>query len=56
MSTTTPLLSTVCGWTSIKPATAGTYYVRGFRRGEPDSRPALVEVVLADGKCCGRSR
>lgn len=50
MSTTTSLLSTVCGWTSIKPATAGAYYVRGFRRGEPDSRPALVEVVLADGK------
>ena len=32
------------GWTHEKPSQPGAYYVRGFRLGEDDSRPALVEV------------
>ena len=42
--------STSFGWTAAKPLSAGAYYLRGFRRGELDSRPALVEVEIADGK------
>lgn len=50
MSATPSVLPPTSGWTSTKPTIAGAYYVRGFRRGEPDSRPALVEVDLDDGK------
>jgi len=32
-------------WTNNKPNEPGAYWVRGFRIGEPDSRPALVEVA-----------
>lgn len=32
-------------WTKNKPTAPGAYYVRGFRLGEKESRPALVEVV-----------
>ena len=32
-------------WATEKPAHPGAYWVRGFRLGEPDSRPALVEVT-----------
>lgn len=35
-------------WTHAKPAVPGAYWVRGFRLGEPDSRPALVEVTHND--------
>lgn len=47
MTSTSALLPGTTGYTKTKPATVGAYYVRGFRRSEPDSRPALVEVVLA---------
>lgn len=47
MTATNALLTASSGWTKTKPAAAGAYYVRGFRHGEPDSRPALVEVALA---------
>lgn len=33
-------------WTHTKPTVPGAYWVRGFRIGEPDSRPALVEVAI----------
>ncbi|ERI50884.1 hypothetical protein N878_07575 [Pseudomonas sp. EGD-AK9] len=36
-------------WTHEKPAAPGAYWVRGFRLGEPDSRPALVEVSRNEG-------
>ncbi|WP_213664160.1 hypothetical protein [Stutzerimonas stutzeri] len=53
MTSPSALLPGTTGYTKTKPATAGAYYVRCFRRGEPDSRPALVEVVLAgDGLVC----
>lgn len=32
-------------WSHAKPSVPGAYWVRGFRIGEPDSRPALVEVT-----------
>lgn len=32
------------GWTNKKPTIPGAYYVRGFRLGEINYRPALVEV------------
>lgn len=32
-------------WSHAKPAVPGAYWVRGFRIGEADSRPALVEVA-----------
>lgn len=32
-------------WTNAKPEHPGAYWVRGFRLGEPASRPALVEVT-----------
>lgn len=35
----------VSAWTTEKPAAPGAYWVRGFRLGEPNSRPALVEVA-----------
>jgi len=31
-------------WNKAKPSRPGAYSVRNFRLGEPDSRPALVEV------------
>ncbi|PZE12739.1 hypothetical protein DMX10_14000 [Pseudomonas sp. 57B-090624] len=31
-------------WTNQKPTVPGAYYIRGFRLGEEDSRPALVEI------------
>lgn len=43
-------LQSSASWTQARPVTAGAYYVRGFRRGEPASRPALVEVEVVDGK------
>lgn len=36
-------------FTTTKPVTPGAYWVRGFRRGEPNSKPALVEVALDAG-------
>lgn len=39
-------------WSKSKPTEPGAYYVRGFRLFEPDSRPALVEVEIDDGKLC----
>lgn len=33
-------------WTTKKPSVPGAYYVRGFRLGEKESRPALVEVEI----------
>ncbi|MDP2747981.1 hypothetical protein [Pseudomonas sp.] len=33
-------------WTHAKPTVPGAYWVRGFRIGESDSRPALVEVAI----------
>lgn len=39
------LIAKPTGWTKQKPTTSGAYWVRGFRLGEPDSRPALVEVA-----------
>lgn len=35
-------------WSQEKPSIPGAYWVRGFRLGEPDSRPALVEVARND--------
>lgn len=35
-------------WTHAKPAVPGAYWVRGFRIGEADTRPALVEVDRND--------
>jgi hypothetical protein len=35
-------------WTHAKPTGPGAYWVRGFRIGEPNSRPALVEVARND--------
>lgn len=32
-------------WSHAKPSAPGAYWVRGFRLGEPESRPALVEVA-----------
>jgi hypothetical protein len=42
---TTPGLQAL-QWTHAKPTVSGAYWVRGFRIGEPDSRPALVEVAI----------
>ena len=33
-------------WTHAKPTIPGAYWVRGFRIGEPESHPALVEVAI----------
>lgn len=50
MTAPTSLPTSAPSWTKSKPANTGAYYVRGIRRGEPDSRPALVEVELVEGK------
>lgn len=42
------LIAQPSGWTKDKPTAPGAYWVRGFRLGEPDSRPALVEVTRSD--------
>lgn len=34
------------GWSKEKPSVPGAYYVKGFRLGEEDYRPALVDVAL----------
>lgn len=36
------------GWSKEKPTSPGAYYARGFRLGEEDYRPALVDVALDD--------
>lgn len=50
MSAPTARQTATPGWSKTKPITAGAYYVRGFRVGETESRPALVEIEVADGK------
>jgi hypothetical protein len=42
------LIAQPSGWTQDKPTAPGAYWVRGYRLGEPDSRPALVEVTHND--------
>lgn len=42
------LIAQPSGWTKDKPTAPGAYWVRGYRLGEPDSRPALVEVTHND--------